>query len=46
MFSAIEEKKRRTFPSQPETNPNDAKLTYTAQVNAIHTLRFRRQIDN
>lgn len=48
LVSGVEEREKGTFPSQHVTNLKVAKLTKSnsAQINAIHMLRSRRQVDN
>ena len=48
LVSMIDKREKRIFPSQPITNPKDAKPNHTnsAHVNLIYTLRSGRQVDN
>jgi len=48
MATQVGEMEKRTFPSQPVANPKDVRSTpfNRAQVNVIHTLRSRKEVDN
>nr|ABD63180.1 F7F22.15, related [Asparagus officinalis] len=48
LASAVSEREKEKFPSQPVVNPNNTgcSSSYEAQVNAIHSLRSGRQVDN
>ena len=48
MSSQMCERERGTFPSQPEINPRDTRASSSihAQINAIHTLRSGKEVDN
>ena len=45
MAKQIGERDIRTFPSQPVANPRSAPSS-SAQVNATHTLRFEKKVNN
>ena len=44
----MSEREKGKFPSQPVVNPNNigCSSSYEAQVNAIHSLRSGRHVDN
>ena len=48
LATVVSERKKGKFPSQPVTNPKDngSSSTHPAHVNAVHTLRSGKQIDN
>jgi len=48
MASQMDERQKGTFRSQPVAKPRDARPTPygPAQINAIHTLRSGKEVDN